>query len=93
MHLTYVDQKFKILKIADKRVHPLQKTQPSAKNSPKKLCHVIKLGKYCIIILSEYVEPICLDTFNDSRECLFKGDNIFLFIADGNMYNCKDFLK
>lgn len=31
------------------------------------------------------MDPICLGSFNDARECLFK--------ADGNMYNCKQFMN
>lgn len=31
------------------------------------------------------MDPICLHSFNDARECLFK--------ADGNMYNCKPYLN
>eukprot|EP01017_Pseudomicrothorax_dubius_P037912 TRINITY_DN5615_c0_g1_i2.p1 TRINITY_DN5615_c0_g1~~TRINITY_DN5615_c0_g1_i2.p1 ORF type:complete len:133 (-),score=27.03 TRINITY_DN5615_c0_g1_i2:81-479(-) len=31
---------------------------------------------------AERVEPICIDSFNDARECLFK--------ADGNLFSCKD---
>lgn len=30
------------------------------------------------------MDPICLGSFNDARECLFK--------ADGNMLNCKPYL-
>ncbi len=37
------------------------------------------------MILSEKMDPICLGSFNDARECLFK--------ADGNLYNCKTFLN
>lgn len=31
------------------------------------------------------MDPLCLGSFNDARECLFK--------ADGNMLNCKPFLN
>lgn len=31
------------------------------------------------------MEPICLDSFNDARECMFK--------SDGNVYNCKQYLN
>jgi len=34
---------------------------------------------------SEKMEPLCLDPFNDARECMFK--------ADGNLYNCKGTIK
>ena len=30
------------------------------------------------------MDPLCLLPFNDARECLFK--------ADGNLYNCKEYL-
>ena len=33
----------------------------------------------------EKLEPICLDAFNDARECMFK--------SDGNQYNCKAYIK
>ena len=31
------------------------------------------------------MDPMCLDIFNDSRECLFK--------SDGNLLDCKPFLN
>ena len=34
---------------------------------------------------SEKLEPLCLDPFNDARECMFR--------SDGNLYNCKEILK
>ncbi|KRX02035.1 hypothetical protein PPERSA_07680 [Pseudocohnilembus persalinus] len=34
---------------------------------------------------SEKMDPICTLPFNDSRECLFK--------ADGNLYNCKEWVN
>jgi hypothetical protein len=36
-------------------------------------------------IVSEKLEPLCLDPFNDARECMFK--------ADGNAYNCREYIK
>jgi len=34
---------------------------------------------------AEKLEPLCLDSFNDARECMFK--------ADGNLYNCRETIK
>ena len=34
---------------------------------------------------SERIEPLCLDTFNDARECMFQ--------SDGNVYNCRPYIK
>lgn len=34
---------------------------------------------------AEKMEPVCLDIFNDARECMFK--------SDGHMYNCKEYLN
>ncbi len=31
------------------------------------------------------MDPMCLSSFNDARECLFK--------ADGNVYNCKEWMN
>jgi hypothetical protein len=31
------------------------------------------------------MDPMCLHPFNDARECMFK--------ADGNMYNCKEWIN
>jgi len=34
---------------------------------------------------SEKMEPLCLDSFNDARECMFK--------SDGNALSCREFMK
>ncbi|KAL4461080.1 hypothetical protein ABPG72_006459 [Tetrahymena utriculariae] len=34
---------------------------------------------------AEKMDPICLSSFNDSRECMFK--------SDGNLYNCKTWIN
>ena len=34
---------------------------------------------------SERLEPLCLDPFNEARECMFR--------SDGNLYNCKETIK
>ena len=48
-------------------------------------CQFAFFGQNFITIKSEKMDPICLHSFNDARECLFK--------ADGNTYNCKTFMN
>lgn len=43
---------------------------------------VTGLFRAFLILRSEKIEPICVDTFNDARECMFK--------ADGSLFNCRD---
>ena len=45
----------------------------------------VKYSEKSIKVGSERIEPLCLDTFNNARECLFK--------SDGNVYNCRTPIK
>lgn len=51
------------------------------------LFHFTKIYIFIIsaFFKSEKLDPVCLSSFNDARECMFK--------SDGNLYNCKTWIN
>lgn len=78
-----------IMKIAVKLTLLLPETQLNVEKSQEPLFHATDKGieyeNNIVNINSERIEPLCLDTFNDARECMFQ--------SDGNVYNCRPYIK
>ena len=78
-----------IMKIAVKLTLLLPETQLNVEKSQEALFHATNKGieyeNNIVKINSERIEPLCLDTFNDARECMFQ--------SDGNVYNCRPYIK
>lgn len=78
-----------IMKIVVKPTLLLPETLWIAETNPEALFHAINKGieyeNKILNVSSERIEPLCLDSFNDARECMFQ--------SDGNVYNCRPYIK